>query len=109
MKKQNKADLQRQYDELKQAFLDIHWMARRYADGRRTYAVGMMNDATRTALAQGIDLPKPWFARDGSGRAFDGLSIEEYQEATELDPSPNMTRVLNKIYNGGSNDRQIIG
>ena len=97
MKKQSKADLQRQYDELKQAFINIHWMARRYADGRRTYAVGMMNDATRLALAQGIELQKPWFARDGSGREFDGLSDAEYQEAAALDPAPRMTELMEDV------------
>jgi len=32
-------------DELKAAIKDIVWMARRYADGRRTYAPSMFNDA----------------------------------------------------------------
>ena len=65
---------------------DIHWMARRYADGRSTYATGMFNDATRLALRLGLDLrtarsaDKTVFARDGMGRAYDGLTEEEAEE-----------------------------
>lgn len=32
-------------EEVKKAIRDIVWMARRYADGRRTYAPSMFNDA----------------------------------------------------------------
>jgi hypothetical protein len=32
-------------ERIKQAVKDIIWMARRYADGRRTYAPSMFNDA----------------------------------------------------------------
>ena len=31
--------------ELNSAIIDIIWMARRYAEGRKTYAPGMFNDA----------------------------------------------------------------
>ena len=32
---------------------DIHWMAVRYADNRKSYAVGMCNDALRKAYDGG--------------------------------------------------------
>ncbi len=35
---------------------DIYWMARRYADGRQTYAPSMYNDAINRALTLGITL-----------------------------------------------------
>lgn len=36
--------------------VDIHWMARRYADGRQSYAVGLFNSAMDKALSLGIFL-----------------------------------------------------
>lgn len=35
---------------------DIHWMARRYADGRKTYAPGMFNRAIERCLGVGLEL-----------------------------------------------------
>lgn len=60
---------------------DIHWMARRYADGRSSYAPGLFNRATRALLAAGVALKEPHFARDGMGRTFDGLSDAEVDAA----------------------------
>src|SRR5215217_5979503 len=40
-------------DEARQIVRDIHWMARRYADGRLTYAPGMFNDAITKAIDAG--------------------------------------------------------
>lgn len=42
--------------KLTSIILDIHWMARRYADGRQSYAGGMFNRAMDEALALGIPL-----------------------------------------------------
>jgi hypothetical protein len=55
-------------DEARQIVRDIYWMARRYADGRQSYAVGMFNDAVRKAYDAGwlehrLD-HEPRFARD---------------------------------------------
>lgn len=54
------------------AACELHWMARRYADGRQSYAVGMHNDHTRTLLALGAPLNPTGdgtlWAADGSGR-----------------------------------------
>lgn len=60
-------------DEARQVVRDIYWMALRYADGRRSYAVGMVNDAVRKGYdggwldekAAGGDSITPRFARDG--------------------------------------------
>lgn len=36
---------------------DIYWMARRYANGRQTYAPSLYNDAIQKAQELGLDLP----------------------------------------------------
>jgi hypothetical protein len=68
---------------IKNAVRDLHWMARRYADGRCSYAPGMFNGRVRDLLAAGFELGQPLFARDGMGRAFDGLTEEEVAAAKE--------------------------
>jgi len=61
--------LQTERDEARSIVRDIFWMARRYADGRQSYAVGMFNDAIRKAFDGGwledkcVDEPR--YARDG--------------------------------------------
>lgn len=42
--------------KLESIILDTHWMARRYADMRRSYASGMFNEAMDEALELGIPL-----------------------------------------------------
>jgi len=63
-----------------------HW-ARRYCDGRMTYVVKEFNAITRALKAAGVPLESPdgtiW-ARDGMGRAYDGLSPEEASEGILL-------------------------
>lgn len=63
------ASLERERDEARQIVRDIHWMARRYADGRMSYAVGMFKDAVKKAADAGW-LPEPQngeglYAKDG--------------------------------------------
>lgn len=68
---------------LQEVIQDIHWMARRYADGRMSYSTKMFNDAIRKAIDNGVELREvdgTSFARDGMGRAFDGLTEEEANE-----------------------------
>lgn len=67
---------------LEKAIRDIHWMARRYADGRTSYATIMFNKATRSILDMGMELGtenprESIWAKDGMGREFDGLSEVE--------------------------------
>lgn len=68
-------------EKLRQIAADLHWMARRYADGRQTYATGMFNDATRELLRMGVHLSPgadgTIWARDAGGRAYDHLTPEE--------------------------------
>lgn len=61
---------------------DLHWMARRYVDGRMTYAVGLFNGHVRDLLRLGVRLiataDGTIWARDGSGnREMDGLNDGE--------------------------------
>lgn len=66
---------------------DTLWMARRYAHGRESYAVGMYNRAARAALSLGVGgdmVDGSIFAVDGSGRAeMSGLSTDELRGAIE--------------------------
>lgn len=60
---------------------DFHWLARRYADRRQSYATSLFNEHTRTLLRLGIPLNPTGdgtlWARDLMGRAYDGLTEEE--------------------------------
>ena len=71
------ADLER----LKAIVVHLHWMARRYADGRQSYATSLHNENTRALLAMGVPLNATadgtLWARDSGGRAYDGLTDEE--------------------------------
>jgi hypothetical protein len=56
--------LRKERDEAQRVVRDTLWMAGRYADGRRSYAVGLYNDALAIAQAGGYaEGAKP--ARDG--------------------------------------------
>lgn len=63
---------------------ELQWMARRYADGRMTSVVDVVNELTASLIEMNIqlkqDVGKQLFARDGT-RGF-GLS-EKYMEMEE--------------------------
>ena len=61
-------------------------MARRYADGRSSYAPGRFNDHVRALQGLGFEFHNnaPLFARDGMGRDFDRLTEDDVRSA-ELD------------------------
>ncbi len=65
---------------------DLQSCARRYADGRRTYVPGMVNDATRYLLSIGVPVnpcgERIIWARDGMGRAYDGLTDAQATSGT---------------------------
>jgi hypothetical protein len=64
-------DALRERDEARQIVRDIHWMARRYADGRNTYAPTMFNDAVKIAFCAGwLNAPddEPAYAVGGSAQ-----------------------------------------
>src|ERR1051326_1997805 len=72
--------------------VNLHWMARRYADGRQSYATSMFNEITRRLLKLGVQLNptshETIWARDAMGRGFDKLSDDEAamgQQLTEFD------------------------
>lgn len=68
---------------LNEIIRDLHWMARRYADGRSSYAPTLVNRHAKDLIEMGYDLKSPLFARDGMGRAFDGLTEAEVSAAEE--------------------------
>lgn len=81
---------------------DLQWMARRYADGRHTYAVGMVNDATRylDSIGCGIAIDPPYgtkFARDGAGRMFDRLAPHEVGQDDPSEGRPTADELAAKI------------
>jgi hypothetical protein len=59
------AKLKEERDEARQIVRDIYWMARRYADGRLSYAPGMFNDAIRKAVEGGWLKPSTDFGKEG--------------------------------------------
>lgn len=65
-------------ESLKSACADLHWMARRYADGRSTYATSLFNSITRNLIKLGVKLNPTGdeiiWARDAMGRGYDSLT-----------------------------------
>ena len=92
MSKENRkpiAEVRAENRQLREACLDLQWMARRYADGRGSYAVGVVNAITRYFVSIGMPIlkdpiAKTMFARDAMGRNFDRLAPHE---VGENDPS----------------------
>lgn len=77
-------------EALERIVRELHWMARRYADGRSTYATARFNDCTRHLLALGVDLQpgrEGLWARDGMGRRHDGLTEAEAASVTDAPPA----------------------
>jgi hypothetical protein len=70
-----------QNETLKNICKDLHWMARRYADGRQSYATSLFNQHTQSLLDLGMELGPnsdgTIWARDAMGRKYDGLSEEQ--------------------------------
>jgi hypothetical protein len=79
--------LERENVRLRHIAKEFHWMARRYADGRSTYATGMFNDLTKDLVSLGVELnaesDQTIFARDGMGRGFDKLTEEQATPGTK--------------------------
>lgn len=68
--------LERENERLKNIIVDIAWMARRYADGRKTYAVSMYNDACFDACKLGCNI-RPDFAEGDRLFARDGMEDDD--------------------------------
>lgn len=76
---------------LRSIIQNLWWMARRYADGRASYATSFFNSNIREAIALGVFdnipfLEGPW-ALDRMGRAYDGLTDEEAAANRSLEDS----------------------
>ena len=54
--KNKELELTLQIESLKSIIADFHWMARRYADGRRSYCASLFNQRTQEALMLGVVL-----------------------------------------------------
>lgn len=77
--------LERKVEILTAVVKEFHWRARRYADGRSTYATSSFNQAVRDVLQLGIKLhgnDRIIWARDGQGRDYDHLSPREAEPGT---------------------------
>ena len=60
MKAGELARLRAENQQLRRVIYEIHWMARRYATGRSSYAPSMFNDALKVAIDLGCDIkPDP--------------------------------------------------
>ena len=87
--------LEGERDEARGVVRETLWMARRYADGRQTYAVGMFNDAAMLAVAGGYASGEPdgtMFARDG--RMPEYRAAEARAEAAERRAGEAEARVI---------------
>ena len=102
-------ELRDRIDILESIIHDTLWMARRYAHGRMSYAVGMYNDAARKAKSLGIH----GMDRDGDGSLFaidgglvdgigtpsmSGLSQDEYDKAVDGLNQAGITPVPSKFH-----------
>jgi hypothetical protein len=68
--------------KLESIIIDLYWMARRYADGRMSYAPSMCNDAIRLAIKLGVPIGDDssiggMFARDGMESTNEETTIGE--------------------------------
>jgi len=74
MKKKTYKEILKENEILTEAVIDFHYMARRYADGRMTYAANIVNDHTYKLLQMGIVLSPDGFEEslDGTFFAHDG-------------------------------------
>jgi hypothetical protein len=74
------AALAAENEELREMMRTLQIFAKRYADGRSTYAATQVNEITRRLLEMGVVLNSGGegtvWAKDGGGRGFDGLDDE---------------------------------
>jgi len=75
-KRKTREELERENHALRHIVRETIWMARRYADGRSTYAPSMVNEAITEALRLGIQVDpdgatEKIYADDGMFGAWD--------------------------------------
>lgn len=83
--------LTRERDGARGIVEQTYWMALRYADGRKSYAVGMCNDAVSKAYSAGWLKPglsgdriTPLLARDGMSPEWQSIETRAQAAETEL-------------------------
>lgn len=77
----NRAELILRTEKIKEAVKDILWMARRYANGRKTYAPSLFNDAydiLRTEFGDEVD--RKGFTHTGSNETYYDITIEHTKD-----------------------------
>ncbi len=83
MKAKTKSELITENRTLRRHASDLHWLARRYADGQFSYATHAFNDITRSLLKIGVTLNPCYdqriWAYDGMGRKYDGLTPKDLE------------------------------
>jgi hypothetical protein len=100
MNELSKKELLAQISALKGIIWDIQWMARRYAHGRQSYAVGQYNDAIRLAQRLGMEFKpdpidglieakdamfdKQWFEENSIPKQKEKKALEQMQRTLEL-------------------------
>lgn len=80
--------IKEKFETLKKIVTELHWMARRYADGRQSYVTYSFNEQTRLLQAMGVELKETadetvW-ARDSMGRSYDGLTPKEASQGKQV-------------------------
>lgn len=90
--------------ELEKIIIDTIWMSRRYADGRRTYAVSMVNDAIDKCKELGIEIKKDDTLLSGNEYASDGdldsMKVTEGSFLGDLTPEQSyevQTAIMERI------------
>lgn len=76
MSTETRCNYKHEAEALRKVIEDIAWMARRYADGRSTYAPSMYNEAAISAMRLGCKI-RPDFAEGDIVFARDGMEDKE--------------------------------
>jgi len=89
---------------LERIAIDLHWMARRYVDGRSSYAPALFNGHVEALLALGVTLKatcdETIWAKDGRGRTPGRRTARE--ELADKDEAPLGTKeVLEQLKDEG--------
>lgn len=64
-------------EQLEKIIVDTIWMARRYADGRMTYAVSMVNDSLALCKELGIEITEDPMLKGNPSVATDGRDLRK--------------------------------
>lgn len=82
-------ELEIKLDMLKKIVAFMHGYARRYCDGRMSCVTSQFNEYTKQLLELGVELQVgadgTIWARDGMGRAYDGLTRDQAEQGEAVD------------------------